>query len=233
METTFPLKHALMHTNLVMSNCRLPICPKSRSMTVMLHHIASVIIYCAKEGDLSNETITSMSKSITVDNVKLESLIKNSSIQDTNYIKWLKSSLSIPVSPEYLKYGMTTNPHLAEIRMMEASNLKGRKFSIYIGKETVDFKYKDMRGQFVHNGQNIINVTTNYTTQSDLCSLIAEIAVYCRYDTQLTTGKNLKQMSQEVREKFYKKPHLHPCMINTNSSPTLDLPLIFGGMKKS
>lgn len=117
--------------------------------------------------------------------------------------------------------GLTTCPTNANIIPFYKQNQKNVFFTVYLGQETVHFKYQDMRGQFHHDGQSITHITCNFTTMKDLRNCLAEIGVYCRWGFDKTTSRTYQAMKREIRRYICENIHhflnvrvseLHECV---------------------
>lgn len=78
-----------------------------------------------------------------------------------------------------------------------------------MGRETVSFRYRDMKGQFGHYGQAVVSISSNYTTPTDLNECPhAEIPVYSRYDMQFTKSRNYQNVKTKIRDKVRRSSYL-------------------------
>ena len=127
--------------------------------------------------------------------------IHDTDLPEANYIKWFKIILGKGVSSECESHHLRTSPLPTRVIIRKYANKIGTNYYTYEGNEVVNFKYFDIRGTFNHNGDILLNMTTNYTTFKELIECIAEIAVHCRFDMRNTESSNYMQMKQDTRDK--------------------------------
>lgn len=71
----------------------------------------------------------------------------------------------------------------------ESRNKSGFKINMYVGRETIGFKYRDFLGQFVKDA-GLANLVIKIADFTDMAHAIACIAVYCRWNFTMTKSVN-------------------------------------------
>lgn len=100
---------------------------------------------------------------------------------------WARALFEKPTTLEHTRGPMTICPDPREGREVMVFNKKSISRAVRMGNQVVNFKYNDMRGKFVHNGQTLIEIVSTFSTIRDLVSLLKEIAKQISYRYQDTT----------------------------------------------
>lgn len=79
----------------------------------------------------------------------------------------------------------------------ESRNKSGFKMNMYVGRETIGFKYRDVLGQFVKDS-GLANLVIKIADFTDMTHVIACIAVYCRWNFATTKSVNRVTLEEEV-----------------------------------
>lgn len=79
----------------------------------------------------------------------------------------------------------------------ESRNKSGFKMNMYVCRETIGFKYKDVLGQFVKDS-GLANLVIKIADFTDMTHVIACIAVYCRWNFSMTKSVNRVTLEEEI-----------------------------------
>nr|QMP82116.1 polymerase PB2 [Hymenopteran orthomyxo-related virus OKIAV173] len=202
------MKHAIMHSNFVMVGYEDKKIIKPKSMHKIVDKFGKNLHY---EFVARNMTIEAARKVIMHTSIHKKALIdylRDPDLQESNYVKWMKVVIGLPITAESEANGLKTSPAPVKMTLKAHRNLAQTRFITYEGVETVGFKYGDIRGTFQHNGEILNSVVTNYTTFEELRNCMCEIAVYCRWGMRGTRARTYQLMKQEVRDLVRRGPHI-------------------------
>lgn len=79
----------------------------------------------------------------------------------------------------------------------ESRNKSGFKMNMYVGRETIGLKYKDVLGQFVKDA-GLANLVIKIADFTDMTHVIACISVYCRWNFATTKSVNRLTLEEEI-----------------------------------
>lgn len=206
-EITASLKHSLTHSNFVLINFETDEMRQRPISNRILESFGKNLQYEFVYRDVTQDKMLSILNTSTCMGKPVINYIRNPDIPETNYIKWMKVIAGQRINSESESHDLKTSPVPAKIRVRPVENTKGMRFLIYEERETVNFKYKDIRGSFVHDGPTILKRTTNFTTYGELVEGIIEIYVYCRWGMRGTTSRNYNA-ENEIRDIVYMQPYL-------------------------
>nr|QPL15313.1 polymerase PB2 [Hymenopteran orthomyxo-related virus OKIAV175] len=205
-EITASLKHALTHSNFLILGHETEEMRGSPTVTKILDKFGKNAQYEMSHSYMSQEQMSEILRKTTCLGEPIINYLSRTDIQETNYIKWMKVIINIKINSESESNGLKTSPVPTKITVRPMENMSGTPFFLYEGYEVVNFKYYDIRGNFTHNGDIIINVTTNYTTFVELSNCLAEIAIYCRWGMRGTKSRSYNTMKQEIRDLVHQRP---------------------------
>jgi len=96
-------------------------------------------------------------------------------------IKLCKALMGYEVGMESKMYDLDFTPVPAEVVATTKRNARGFSYKVFVGLETVYFRRGGMAGFFVHNGEGLCKLVTNYTDLSELRLVLRVIAVYIKW----------------------------------------------------
>lgn len=79
----------------------------------------------------------------------------------------------------------------------ESRNKSGFKMNMYVGRETIGFKYRDVLGQFAKDS-GLANLVIKIADFTDMTHVVACIAVYCRWNFAMTKSVNRVTLEEEI-----------------------------------
>nr|QMP82396.1 polymerase PB2 [Coleopteran orthomyxo-related virus OKIAV158] len=199
-ERLAPMKHALMGSNFVcLHNFKTPVGNGNQIERLTTITAKCMIQNIRTIGGTEAHLAEAISKT-TILSTSLTKILINTPLKETPEIKVLKTALKLPIIMETENDGLTTSPMPTKILPIFRQNLKGQYYRVYLGEEIVYFKFKDIRGQFTHNGQSITNITCNLTTTRELKQALIEIGIYCRWGFNSTKSGNYQSIKNEARK---------------------------------
>ncbi|CAF4890927.1 unnamed protein product [Pieris macdunnoughi] len=107
-------------------------------------------------------------------------------VSDSIEFLWARALFEKSTTLEHKRGNMTVCPDSREGRDVAIYNKRGVSRICKMGNQVVNFKYGDMRGKYVYNGQTLIEIVSTYTTVRDLTSVLKEIAKHINYRFQET-----------------------------------------------
>nr|AVR52568.1 PB2 [Photinus pyralis orthomyxo-like virus 1] len=206
MDLLAPMVHALRHNNFVITGYSMPDVKSSLDIGRHLTAFGKCLIISARENNLPISTVKEIIQTSSIGQRKMERILKVETLQETNEIKWMKTACNIPITPESTNAGLTTCPRPVKVTAVSSRNAAGVPFTVYHGREKIDFKYGDIKGTFEHNGPMILSITSNYTDYTEIIKAIAEMGVYCRWEFDSTTDRSYTQIKETVRQLIQRNP---------------------------
>nr|QMP82167.1 polymerase PB2 [Lepidopteran orthomyxo-related virus OKIAV178] len=200
-ERIIQIKHAVVHNNLVLVNYTQPNNKNQSLWLPSFRNLVSSIIYESKIQNIPTEEIKEICLSSTISNMDFMTMMESVRATDSLEFLWIKALFDRPTTLEHTRGSMTVCPDPREGREIQIYNKKMIPRAIKMGNQVVNFKYMNMRGKFVYNGQVLIEIVSNYTTARDLLSLLKEIAKYIGYRYQ-DTNDIRPHLNDRTIEKF-------------------------------
>nr|QED21505.1 PB2 [Lestrade virus] len=193
------IKHAIMGANFTIRHRPIKNKGPVNALSAVIQHVSSCIVLESKLQKATLQDIIECLSNTFVEGNQFSKLVRTITLKETPVIKVIRSALGLPVISETSNDGLITSPNPSKVICHRMSNLGGTAYNVYLGMETVNFKYGDLRGTFSHNGAVINNVSTNFTTFRELRNALVEIAIYCRWNFNVTTAKNYQSMKNQAR----------------------------------
>nr|QMP82400.1 polymerase PB2 [Dermapteran orthomyxo-related virus OKIAV170] len=200
---TNTLKHALVHSNLLVENVDVILRePETYKYSMIL---LARCLYSASSIQ-PRELIKDACKRITFNKIPIMDLLNASFNTENDEIKWLRALNGLPVTTEHVINGVTYSPHPGRNSIILNKNPNGVEFKSYVEIETVSFKKGGLRGFFTHCASSTYHLTSNYTDRKELANLLAEVAVYTRWRFLITRGNSMRQLKDKIRRKVRESP---------------------------
>lgn len=134
----------------------------------------------------------------------LEFLRENNSNNES--IKLCKALSGYEVGMESKMYDVDFTPIPADVVTTTKRNAANFSHKVYVGLETVYFRRGVMAGFFVHNGEVLCKVVTNYTDLTELRSVLKIIAVYIKWGFAETEARSKKAIFNAVMNRVSRSP---------------------------
>lgn len=206
-ESVANMKHAICHTNMVLTD--LVIVDKTKknrdTMTLMMTALTS-IIYEAKKFNWDLETIKKVADSFLIQGSTIEEILTTLGSENSPEIKFARALYGLPDTLEFTRDGFVTCPLLSPTRMILAKTASGVRFQYNGNEEKVNFKYGDIKGNFSHSNCLLLSATMNYTTLRDLISTLSEIAIHIKWEFIHAKKRGRLEIHEEIKRKVTKKP---------------------------
>lgn len=152
----------------------------SKEMHDHLTSVCAAIHHRLQSGssELMEEAINTLNITMIL-SVPLLDILKDDTSNNVS-IKLCKGLVGYEVGMESKMYDMDFTPIPAEVTTISKRNVRGFSYKVYFGLETIYFRKGGMAGFFVHNGDIIQKIVSNYTDLSKLRSILKVIAVYIK-----------------------------------------------------
>jgi len=206
-DRTMKMRHAICQSNFTI---RGPIefdsSSESKEMHDHLMSVCSAIHHRLQTGspDLIPDAKIALSTTTILGVPLLEFLRENNSNNES--IKLCKALAGYEVGMESKMYDIDFTPIPADVTSTTKQNAAGFTYKVYLGLETVYFRRGGMAGFFVHNGEVLCKIVTNYTDLSELRSVLKIVAVYIKWGFAETDTKNKRSIYNAVMARVSRNP---------------------------
>ncbi|CAI6369864.1 unnamed protein product [Macrosiphum euphorbiae] len=143
-----------------------------------------------------------------VDTIKYENLdfkeyLENNYHIESSQIKLVKTILSMEVSNEISYPNITYLPIEGEVSIVKRSRVNSEVWFYYrMGKETIQFRYKDtVRGHFCHKDSIIMSITCSLVSFIEFKEALSEIMVFLKLHWLDMTETNMKRLIMKTKER--------------------------------
>nr|AVR52573.1 PB2 [Photinus pyralis orthomyxo-like virus 2] len=199
MEAGFsPLKHALTHTNFVVTGYEYT--PSTRSLDVRntIRKFLRCMIFEAKLSKLSITAMLSILDETKIHGTGIDELITLNPIGETMEGKFYSALIGKSETLEYTIRELTVCPTMKRAEYTKVANTTGRERLVHSLPMTYNFKFRDLRGKFTTCRTYIMSIICNYTTATDLTTCLIEIATFCSRLYSETKGRTDKEVREEI-----------------------------------
>ncbi|CAH0562840.1 unnamed protein product [Brassicogethes aeneus] len=152
------MTHATMGPSFVLTKMEIG-ASKSKDLETLITKFGKALINSCLKYQPSLNDIQKTIKNTKILSHRLHDLIKRNDIPDNLPTRWMKAAFGMSITTENVKGSMTTSAKPTQVIVVRESNKKGISYNIYLGKEKVRFRYKEIRGIFIHNGSYLYNIS--------------------------------------------------------------------------
>lgn len=200
-------KHALVHSNYVVSGYRNIEVPKSKAWQKLLENLARIAIYQGINSKVLPYKMREYMESIRVNGIKIINILEEPGVEESMEIKWLKLLFNFKVKVDHNSGPLTLCPQIENIRYKAVSN-KEKVFTRIAGiVSRSSFNMGDIGRVLEHCRGEIMRLQTKYTSFSDVVSLFQVVASYIGWRHENTTGKTLDLCRKQIQYMVRKGPH--------------------------
>lgn len=201
------VKHALVHSNYVICNYKVPAGASSYNWTPSLKLAVEVLIRTAREKRLPLQYVEKAVAKLKIHNSNVLNILNESRLEECLETKWLKALMKQPMTLEHQSGDLIVCPKIETktYNIMLNKSKIGKRSPTKI--ELVNFKLDTIRGNFTHIQGNLMNLVCNFTTQREFINMLIEIAYYIGYGWRDTKGTNMRALKQQVAHTITNKTH--------------------------
>jgi hypothetical protein len=155
-DNNIPIKHAIVHNNLVVVNYQTTKPQGERSWAAPLKNFVSNLIVEGKLSKIPPEELREICSKSQIGELPVMSLAELVGTKENIEFLWLKALYERSTTLEYRRGRLTMCPVPKEGRELALFNRRNISIMEKRGNQIVNFKYADLRGKFIHNGQVLI-----------------------------------------------------------------------------
>lgn len=201
------VKHALVHTNYVVTGYRSVEVPKTMAWQKPLENIARIAIYQGINAKILPAKMREHMEIITINGIGILNVLEESGVEESVEIKWLRVLFGLRVRVDHSFRPLTLCPQIEKIRYTAVQNRERVFTNVASTLSRSSFKMGDLRGVLEHCRGELMSLHTNYTSFGDLMSLLQWIGAYIGWNHEKTTGKTIEACRKQTAESVRKAPH--------------------------
>nr|QMP82327.1 polymerase PB2 [Coleopteran orthomyxo-related virus OKIAV184] len=205
-DDTVPLKHALCHTNYVITNYKIESRQQAQDMYTPLEIFINSLVFEGKLAKMSAGDVKEIADNTYILGNSIQVILIEKDLPKTIQTKWIRTLYNLQCDLEYTFGELTVSPEPSQSGVLTHTNLSGVIKDVREKQETIHYKMGALRGNFTHLCTSLITVTSNYTEPKAIKHLLAEIAAYIGWGWVRTTGKNQKEAENEIRVNVIREP---------------------------
>lgn len=201
------VKHALVHSNYVISDYKIP--PKSAGMdwTPSIRLAVEVMIRTAREKRLNIGFVKKALDNMRIHSSRIPNIISEARLDEIFEVKWIKTLYGYPITLEHKFSDLIVCPKMEKKEYAYILNKSKAERRAPTRIELVNFKLGDLRGHFSHVMGNIISIVSNFTTHKEFLHMLTEIAFYTGNGWLDTSGTSHRDIRNQISQKVRANPH--------------------------